>query len=266
MNLLALPCCAPATAARSCAQPRRDRLRAAALPARRRRLRPARRTARLDRARRARAAAERRAPRLLDALLALGVALREIARRPALPKRGRRARAVAAGDALEAVVTEYVTYHAQAYLDLPRRLAGAPPLISSTARSAHRALLAGLRAIYARIRRSASSPGAGRCACSGSACWLERLPALRRRGQPAGARRRHRLQADVVANTARSLAEWGLAERFRSSTPTCAPAGRARQAVRPGYPYSNVYYFPVAERRRCSPACGHASRLAARWR
>jgi SAM-dependent methyltransferase len=189
-------------------------------------------------------------PELLDALLALGVALRELARDGKRYRlAGRRARAVAADDALEAVVTEYVTYHAQAYLDLPAQLAGAPPADFLDGKGPLIARSSRVFEPFMRefVQRLVAGRGPLRLleiGC-GSGVYLRCAAEANPQAHGAGID----LQAEVVANTARSLAVWGLAERFqvvhadvRALPP--ALAGPFDLITL----YNNVYYFPVAER------------------
>jgi len=69
-------------------------------------------------------------PDILESLLDLGVALKELSRRGAAYQlRGRRSRALAStdGDALAAMAQEMLTYHSDVYLQLRDRMRGVPP-------------------------------------------------------------------------------------------------------------------------------------------
>lgn len=188
---------------------------------------------------------------LLDALLELGVALGELARREGrYVLRGRRARALvtADGDPIAALLEEWVRYHGDVFLELPPRLGGAPlgdyltrsgALIARSSRVLEPVLADFLRAIVRQARpRRMLDVGCG------SGVYLRHAAET-----SAGLAGMGIDLDDGVARAARgNLSGWGLADRFEviAGDIRGAPLGDASYDL--VTLFNNVYYFEPAER------------------
>ncbi|MBI3971791.1 MAG: class I SAM-dependent methyltransferase [Chloroflexi bacterium] len=202
---------------------------------------------------------------LLQSLLDLGVALGEVAvERGRYRLRGRRARALGgeAGDALAALVHEWVAYHSAVFRWLPAGLQGTSlvdylrvlggviarssrvlePLVGSFAERAVAAVRAGRRS-----RDGGPSGGAVRLleiGC-GSGVYLRRAAAADPEVTGVGID----LDSSVAAQARANLAAWRIAQRFAILV---ADARHLPGSF--GGPfdlitlYNNIYYFDTAER------------------
>lgn len=188
----------------------------------------------------------------LDALLDVGVALGELERDGHRYRVcGKRSALLAEerGDALAAMVEEYVTYHAAVYRDFPERLQTGQP----------GDYLAGKGEMVARSSRMlepfmtefVQQTVAGKGAITmleigcGSGIYLRHAAEANPQATGIGID----LQADVVRETTARLAGWGLAPRFRIvradiRQPTPELAGPFDLITL----YNNIYYFPANER------------------
>jgi cyclopropane fatty-acyl-phospholipid synthase-like methyltransferase len=187
---------------------------------------------------------------LLDALLAQGVALRELALdgdRYSL--RGRRSRVLAnaEGDAHAALLDEVMTYHNSVYTQLAERIRGAPPgdYIPSTgelvARSSRIGEPAGAAFLAHALRRV--RPRAVLDVGCGSGVYLRQ--ATRRSGVTAVG---IDLSEEAASLAARNVHGWGLDDRIR------IVCGDVRSSAQLGGPFDlvllfqNLYYFEPHER------------------
>jgi SAM-dependent methyltransferase len=192
-------------------------------------------------------------PELLDALLELGVALKEFAcdgERYRL--RGARAKAFATpdGDALAALVEEYVTYHGPAYRELAARmLDGAPPGDYLNGRGQMIARSSRIFEPFVRDFVETLVAGAGalnllEIGC-GSGVYLHYAAQANPQARGIGID----LQADVVRATSANLRTWGLDTRFTvMQADIRVPPGELNGPFDLLTLYNNIYYFPVAER------------------
>lgn len=188
----------------------------------------------------------------LDALLEVGVALGELERDGHRYRiRGKRAAALAdvRGDALVAIIEEYVTYHAAVYRDFPDRLktgqpgdylAGKGEMVARSSR-----MLEPFMTKF--VRQNVTGKGVLTMLEIGCGSGIYLRHAAEENPQATGIG--IDLQADVVGNTTTRLASWGLASRFRVMQadirqPTPELTGPFDLITL----YNNIYYFPANER------------------
>lgn len=191
-------------------------------------------------------------PGLLEALLDVGVALRELTCDGSRYRiKGKRSEALArqGGDALVAALDEYVTYHSAVYRDLPGRLSdGRPgeylrdkgPLVARSSR-----MLEPFMVDF--VRRTVAGKGTMRLlevGC-GSGIYLRHAsganPSLTGIGID--------IEGDVVRETSARLVAWGIDDRFKI---LLADARSASPELRGPFDlitlYNNIYYFRIGER------------------
>jgi SAM-dependent methyltransferase len=192
-------------------------------------------------------------PELLDALLEMGVALKELSKRNGSYRiSGRRSRALLdgeSGDALAAIIEEITGYHASVYQLLPERLRGAPDgdYLSETGELIARSSRA-FEPFVANFVRSIASTGRPmrmlEVGC-GSGTYLRHAAEANPQLTGVGID----LQESVVQQARANLERWGLAGRFQ----VLAADVRQPPAALDGpfdliTLYNNIYYFTHEER------------------
>ncbi len=192
-------------------------------------------------------------PQLLEALLDLGVAVKELSKRDGTYRiRGRRSRAIVDGrngDALAAMIEELATYHASVYEELPERLRGAPngdylaahgTLIARSSRAFEPFLANFVRTIVATGRPMRMLE----VGC-GSGVYLRHAA----EANPQLTGLALDLQESVVQHAQANLRDWGVADRFRVLV---ADARRPPEELAGPFDlitlYNNIYYFDDEER------------------
>lgn len=189
---------------------------------------------------------------LFDALLAQGVALRELGVADGRYRlRGRRSRALAdvGGDAHAALLEEVMTYHNSVYTQLAERLAGAPPgdylagtgaLVARSSRIGEPAGMALLGYAMRRVRpRSVLDVGCG------SGVYLRE--AAKRRGVIATG---IDVSEEAAEHARRNIHEWGLDERVRIVSGDVVSSDDVEGPVDLVLLFQNLYYFEPDERPR----------------
>lgn len=206
-----------------------------------------------------------RRPELLDALLSVGLSLKELAVKRGLFRiKGRRSRALAAaeGDPLRAVVEEFVGYHGSVYRNLAGRLRGGPlgnyleGMGDMIARSSMiiEPFVKGFHQALVRKRKPSRILEIG----CGTGVYLRQAAATYSGVSGIGID----IQRDVVERAARNLRSWGLDDRFKVMQLDIRDAGdRLGRDFDLITLYNNVYYFTLDERRDLFR--GLRSRLAA---
>lgn len=192
-------------------------------------------------------------PELLDALLELGVAVKELSKsNGAYRISGRRSRALLdgeSGDALAAIVEEVTGYHASVYQLLPERLRGAPDgdylsetgeLIARSSRSFEPFV-----ANFVRSIASASRPIRMLEVGCGSGVYLRHAAEANPQLTGVGID----LQESVVQHAQANLERWGMGGRFQ----VLVADARQPPAELDGpfdliTLYNNIYYFTHEER------------------
>ena len=192
-------------------------------------------------------------PELLDALLEMGVALKELSKRSGTYRvSGRRSRALLdgeSGDALAAIIEEITGYHASVYQLLPERLRGAPDgdYLSETGELIARSSRA-FEPFVANFVRSIAATG--------------RPMRMLEVGCGSGAYLRHAAEANpqltgvgidldesVVQQARANLGEWGGGDRFHLLV---ADARQPPAELDGPFDlitlYNNIYYFTPEER------------------
>jgi SAM-dependent methyltransferase len=189
---------------------------------------------------------------LLEALLAVGVALGELSFRQGRYRlRGARSKAFAdrRSDPLVAVVEEYATYHGSVYQELAARMRGAPSgdylegtgeLIARSSRALEPIIIDFVRALTAKrgpLRVLEVGCGSGiylrHAAKANPLVWGTGID----------------MQADVVEQAKRNMSRWGLGGRFEVIL-----ADIRQPPVELSGPfdlitmYNNIYYFTPEER------------------
>lgn len=189
---------------------------------------------------------------VLDALLEVGVALRELARDgDHFRICGKRSAALAKGrgDALSAVIEECVTYHAAVYRDFPKRLCNglAGDYLTGKGEMVARSSRVLEPFMVEFVRQRVAGKGAVRMleiGC-GSGVYLRHAA----EANPAATGLGIDIQEGVVRETSARLVEWGLDGRFdvlRADIRKPAP-----ELVGPFdliTLYNNIYYFAPEER------------------
>jgi SAM-dependent methyltransferase len=191
-------------------------------------------------------------PELLESLLELGIALKELGREgDRYHLRGARARALAGrdGDFLAAYLEEAIAYHGSAYRHLAERMRGAElgdylsihgELIARSSR-----ILEPFVGNFARLAaRSSGITGLLEAGC-GSGVYLRYAAEANRELTGIGID----LQEDVIAQAKANLARWGLGERFEVLVcDVMKPSAEWTGTFDLVTLYNNIYYFPVQER------------------
>ena len=191
-------------------------------------------------------------PELLDALLALGVRLKELSYRDGAYRiRGRRSRALATGDgdAPAAMIQELVTYHASVYQQLSARLRGAPSgdyleeyggLIARSSR-----VLEPFQANFVRAVVGRSAPLRLLEVGCGSGVYLRH--AVEANASVTGIA--IDMAPEVIEQARANLAAWGIGDRFdvlladiRQPPPEITAPFDVISL------YNNIYYFTPEER------------------
>lgn len=189
---------------------------------------------------------------VLDALLEVGVTLGELARdRDSYRIAGKRSSALVGegGDALAALIEEYVMYHAEVYRDCSKRLADGQPgdyLIGKgelIARSSR--MLEPFMVEF--VQRNVAGKGAMRLleiGC-GSGIYLRHAAAANSALTGVGID----LQEDVVRQTTARLVAWELDSRFQiHRADVRVPAPELAGPFDLVTLYNNIYYFPTGDR------------------
>ncbi len=191
-------------------------------------------------------------PDLLDSVLRLGVALKELAVRGGRYRLvGRRSRALAeeTGDHLAAMVEEMTTYHASVYRELARRIRGAEP---GRYLDDHAAVLARSSRVLepfvgSYVRKLVRDRGAVRMLEIGCGSGVYLRYAAEANSSVRGVA--IEVQPEVARQAAANLGAWGIGERFR------VIAGDVRQPppdIEGPFDlvtlHNNIYYFAADER------------------
>lgn len=189
---------------------------------------------------------------LLDPMLELGVALRELSKRRGQYRlRGMFARALAdpEADALAAMIEEFVTYHGSVYRHWPERLRGEPlgdylketgPLIARSSRLLE-PFLSRLVQSLVRGDRVLTLLEVG----CGSGVYLRYAAVANPRVTGVGID----LREEVAARARENLKQWGFPSRFtilHADVRSLPPEARGPFDL--VTLYNNVYYFEVGER------------------
>jgi SAM-dependent methyltransferase len=193
-------------------------------------------------------------PELLDALLEVGVALKELAcDRGVYRIRGRRSRALttAEGETLAAFIAEYVTYHGSVYRHLAARLRGAELgnyLEGSgemIARSS-RVIEPFMQWFVMKVVGRSTQKRLLEVGC-GSGVYLYQAAQV----NPNVTGLAIDVQPDVVNEATSNMAKWGLADRFSVElADALEPPPHIAGPFDVITLYNNVYYFTVEQRRR----------------
>lgn len=180
----------------------------------------------------------------VDAMLDVGVALGELKRdgdRYCIS--GKRSLALSGqeGDSLAALIEEFVTYHAAVYRDFPANrgkadyLAGKGDLIARSSR-----VLEPFMVDFVQRQVAGKGPLSLLEVGCGSGIYLRHAASANPEASGIGID----LQEDVIAETSRRLAEWGLAQRFRVLQ---SDIRQARAETTGPFDlitlYNNIYYF-----------------------
>jgi len=191
-------------------------------------------------------------PELLEALLDLGVSLRELSLRAgAYGVRGARSRALLGpdGDTMAAVVQAGVTYYNSVYRELPGRLRGGPRSDDLQHIGSLVARVSRLSEPFVRnfVRRTVKGRGPMRILEIG--CGSGALMKTAWQANPELTGVGLDMDPDVVEQARRNLEEWGIGDRFMVLAGDVRnPPPELQGPFDVISLYNLVYYFSVAER------------------